>query len=36
MAITTNKSSAKKIDKNKVKEQEIFIWYGVNRKGKKS
>ena len=33
MAITTTKKSAKKL--NKVKEQEIFIWHGVNRKGKK-
>jgi type IV pilus assembly protein PilC len=31
MAIKTNKSS----DKNKVKEQDLFIWHGVNRKGKK-
>ncbi len=31
MAITITKKSAK----NKVKEQEIFIWHGVNRKGKK-
>ena len=33
MAITTTKKSAKKL--NKVKEQDIFIWHGVNRKGKK-
>ncbi len=33
MAITTNKKSAK--SKNKVKEQDIFVWHGVNRKGKK-
>ena len=30
MAITTKKKSA-----NKVKEQDLFIWHGVNRKGKK-
>jgi type IV pilus assembly protein PilC len=30
---TTNKKSAK--NKNKVKEQDIFVWHGVNRKGKK-
>jgi type IV pilus assembly protein PilC len=33
MAITTNKSTAN--NKNKVKEQDIFVWHGVNRKGKK-
>ena len=33
MAITSKKKSANK--QNKVKEQEIFIWHGVNRKGKK-
>ncbi|TYK64441.1 type II secretion system F family protein [Colwellia echini] len=33
MAITKTKKSAK--DKNKVKELDIFIWHGVNRKGKK-
>ena len=33
MATTTKKKSAKK--QNKVKEQEIFNWHGVNRKGKK-
>jgi len=33
MAITSKKKSAK--DKAKVTEQEIFIWHGVNRKGKK-
>ena len=31
MAIATKKNKAK----NAVKEQEIFLWYGVNRKGKK-
>ncbi|MEY8251435.1 MAG: type II secretion system F family protein [Colwellia sp.] len=31
MAITTKKKSAKV----KVKEQDIFVWHGVNRKGKK-
>ena len=33
MAITTKKKSAK--DKVKTKEQDIFVWQGVNRKGKK-
>mgnify|MGYP003385101892 FL=1 len=33
MAITTTKKSAK--DKAKIKEQDIFVWQGVNRKGKK-
>ncbi|KGJ95294.1 type II secretion system F family protein [Colwellia psychrerythraea] len=33
MAITTTKKSAK--DKAKTKEQDIFVWHGVNRKGKK-
>ena len=34
MAITTKKKkSAKK--QEKAKEQDIFIWHGVNRKGKK-
>ena len=33
MAITNNKKKAK--DKNKVTEQDIFLWHGVNRKGKK-
>ncbi|MCJ8294962.1 MAG: type II secretion system F family protein [Colwellia sp.] len=33
MAITTKKKPAKK--QNKVKEQDLFIWQGVNRKGKK-
>jgi type IV pilus assembly protein PilC len=33
MAITAVKKSAK--DKIKVKEQDVFTWYGVNRKGKK-
>ena len=33
MAITTTKKSAK--DKAKTKEQDIFVWQGVNRKGKK-
>ena len=33
MAITKTKKTAK--DKNKVKEKEIFVWSGVNRKGKK-
>ena len=33
MAITTKKKSAK--DKTKVKEQDVFVWQGVNRKGKK-
>jgi type IV pilus assembly protein PilC len=33
MAITTKKKSAK--DKVKNKEQDIFVWQGVNRKGKK-
>ncbi|MEI6894896.1 MAG: type II secretion system F family protein [Colwellia sp.] len=35
MAITTTKISAKVQVKVKVKEQHIFIWHGVNRKGKK-
>ena len=33
MAITKTKKTAK--DKNKVKEKDIFVWSGVNRKGKK-
>jgi type IV pilus assembly protein PilC len=33
MAITTTKKSAK--EKAKTKEQDIFVWQGVNRKGKK-
>lgn len=33
MAITAKKKSAK--EKSKVKERDIFIWHGVNRKGKK-
>jgi len=33
MAITKKNKSAK--DKHKVKEQDIFVWHGVNRKGKK-
>ena len=33
MAITASKKSAKK--QSPVKEQDIFIWHGVNRKGKK-
>ncbi len=33
MAITAKKKPAK--DKTKIKEQDIFIWQGVNRKGKK-
>ncbi|AAZ28644.1 type II secretion system F family protein [Colwellia psychrerythraea] len=33
MAITTKKKSAK--DRTKVKEQDVFVWHGVNRKGKK-
>ena len=34
MAITKKNKSAK--DKTKIKEQDIFIWQGVNRKGKKT
>jgi hypothetical protein len=36
MAITAVKKSAKDKVKIKVKEQDVFTWYGVNRKGKKS
>ncbi len=35
MAITTNKNKAKDKNKAKLKEQDIFLWHGVNRKGKK-
>jgi type IV pilus assembly protein PilC len=35
MAITAVKKSAKDKVKIKVKEQDVFTWYGVNRKGKK-
>ena len=35
MAIIKKNKSAKDKNKVKVKEQDIFVWYGVNRKGKK-
>jgi len=35
MAITTKKKSAKDKTKVKIKEQDVFVWHGVNRKGKK-
>ena len=35
MAITTKKKSAKDKSKINVKEQDVFVWHGVNRKGKK-
>ncbi len=35
MAITNNKKKATDKNKAKPKEQDIFLWHGVNRKGKK-